>query len=106
MEEARLSAYERRVLAEIEEQLSADDGLARRMAGRRPSLRVPRPRLPRLGALMLAAATLALLVLAAATSSPALTWAFAAVWVVTLIVLLRMVVRWTRRHAGGDRPEY
>ncbi|GAA3088714.1 hypothetical protein GCM10017562_68910 [Streptomyces roseofulvus] len=107
MEEARLSAYERRVLAEIEEDLSTDDGLARRMAGHRPPLRLPRPRFGggRLGALTLGAATLALLVLAVATASPALTWAFAAAWVVTLILLLRMVVRWTRRHAAGGRPD-
>ncbi|MFD8011441.1 DUF3040 domain-containing protein [Streptomyces sp. NPDC058955] len=108
MDEARLSAYERRVLAEIEEDLSADDGLARRMAGHRPALRLPRPRLTgrgRLGALALGAATLALLVLAVATASPALVWAFAAAWVVTLILVLRLVVRWTRRHAGGGRPD-
>ncbi|WP_051716779.1 DUF3040 domain-containing protein [Streptomyces sp. NRRL F-5727] len=108
MEEARLSAYERRVLAEIEEDLSTDDGLARSMAGHRPSPHLPRSRLTArspFGALVLGAATLALLVLAVATASPALTWAFAAAWVVTLILLLRMVVRWTRQHAGGGRPD-
>ncbi|MER5741075.1 MULTISPECIES: DUF3040 domain-containing protein [unclassified Streptomyces] len=108
MDEARLSAYERRVLAEIEEDLSADDRLARRMAGRRPSLR---PHLPRitvrggLAAAVFGAATLALLVLAAATSAPALIWGFAAAWVVTLVLLLRLVVRWTRRHGLGGRPD-
>lgn len=107
MEETRLSAYERRVLAEIEEDLSGDDGLARRMAGRRPS-RLPRPRVAgrgRLAVVVLVAATVTLLVLAVATSAPALIWVFAAVWVVTLVLLLRLVVGWTRRRAGGGRPD-
>ncbi|MGW4779051.1 DUF3040 domain-containing protein [Streptomyces filamentosus] len=104
MEETRLSAYERRVLAEIEEDLGADTGLARRMAGHRPSLRPPRPRPTWLGATaaaVLGAVTLSLLVLAVATSSPGLVWGFAAAWVVTLLLLLRLVVRWARRHAAG-----
>ncbi|MFF2780481.1 DUF3040 domain-containing protein [Streptomyces sp. NPDC058052] len=109
MEEIRLSARERRVLAEIEEDLCADDGLARRMAGRRSRPRLPRPRgrgggAAMLGVAVLGAATLALLVLAVATSAPALVWAFAATWAATLILLLRLAVRWTRRHAGGGRP--
>ncbi|MFF9345038.1 MULTISPECIES: DUF3040 domain-containing protein [unclassified Streptomyces] len=110
MDEARLSAYERRVLAEIEEDLSADGHLARRMAGRRPSLR-PRPARPGAtagggaAAAALGAVTLTLLVLAVATSAPALIWGFAAAWVVTLILLLRLVVRWTRRRTGGGRPD-
>ncbi|MFI8372324.1 DUF3040 domain-containing protein [Streptomyces sp. NPDC085466] len=107
MDETRLSAYERRVLAEIEEDLSADGGLARRMTGHRPARRLPAPPAGRLGApaaAVLGAATLTLLVLAVATSAPALIWSFATAWVVTLILLLRLVVRWTRRHAGGGRP--
>ncbi|WP_051804407.1 DUF3040 domain-containing protein [Streptomyces griseus] len=105
MEDARLSAYERRVLAEIEADLRADTGLARRMAGRRPSLRLPRPWLTRhaggTAAAVLGTVTLVLLVLAVATSAPGLIWGFAAAWVVTLLLLLRLVVRWTRRHAIG-----
>ncbi|MFE5795993.1 DUF3040 domain-containing protein [Streptomyces sp. NPDC056503] len=105
MDEARLSAHERRVLAEIERDLSADERLARHMAGRRPALRPPRSTgRGGLGAAALGAATLALLVLAVVTSTPALIWAFAAVWVVTLLLLLRLVVRWTRRHVHGGRP--
>ncbi|NML50647.1 DUF3040 domain-containing protein [Streptomyces sp. R302] len=106
MDEARLSAHERRVLAEIEADLSADDRLASRMGEHRQV-----PRLPRIagrggvGAVALGALTLTLLVLAVATSTPALIWAFAAAWVVTLILLLRMVVRWTRRRAGGGRHD-
>ncbi|MFF6788019.1 DUF3040 domain-containing protein [Streptomyces filamentosus] len=105
MEEARLSAYERRVLAEIEEGLGADTDLVRRMAGRRPSPRLPRPRPAWRGgtaAAVLGAVTLSLLVLAVATSSPGLVWGFAAAWVVTLLLLLRLVVRWARRHAAGQ----
>ncbi|WP_282692758.1 DUF3040 domain-containing protein [Streptomyces sp. CC208A] len=107
MDEVRLSAYERRVLAEIEEDLSADSGLARRMAGHRPSPHLPRPRITLrggLGAALLGATTLTLLVLAVATSAPALVWGFAAAWVLTLVLLLRLVVRWTRRRAGGGPP--
>ncbi|MGW1011141.1 DUF3040 domain-containing protein [Streptomyces termitum] len=106
MDEARLSAHERRVLAEIEEDLNADGRLARRMAGRRTPLRPPRPGRPgRTGtaAAVLGAATLTLLVLAVTTSAPALIWGFAAVWVATLLLLLRLTVRWTRRHAAAAR---
>ncbi|MET8967311.1 DUF3040 domain-containing protein [Streptomyces hydrogenans] len=110
MDEARLSAYERRVLAEIEEELSADDHLARRMAGRRPSHRprLPRPRITARGGLaatVLGTATLTLLVLAVATSAPALIWGFAAAWMMTLTLLLRLVVRWTRHRTGGGRTD-
>ncbi|MFF0484651.1 DUF3040 domain-containing protein [Streptomyces sp. NPDC004435] len=108
MDETRLSAYERRVLAEIEEDLRGDAGLDRRMAGRRPSPRLPGPRATawrRLAAVALGAATVTLLVLAVATSAPALIWAFAAVWVATLVLLLRLAIRWTRRLAGGAPPD-
>ncbi|MFD4372859.1 DUF3040 domain-containing protein [Streptomyces sp. NPDC058486] len=128
MDEARLSAHERRVLAEIEQDLSADDDLARRMTGRRssphrpapprpsphrssahlPSLHLPRPRIAvrdGLGAAVFGAATLALLVLAVATLNPALIWGFAATWVVTLTLLLRLVVRRFQRRAGAGRPD-
>ncbi|GGY40051.1 DUF3040 domain-containing protein [Streptomyces omiyaensis] len=105
MDEARLSAYERRVLAEIEEDLSADDALVRRMAGRRPRALPRRTARGGVCAALLGTATLTLLVLAVTTSAPALIWAFAAVWVATLALLLRLVVRWTRRHLGGGTPE-
>lgn len=52
---------------------------------------------------VLGAVTLALLVLAVATEAPLLIWAFAASWVLTLVVLMRLVVRWTRRRTAASR---
>ncbi|MFJ7956863.1 DUF3040 domain-containing protein [Streptomyces sp. NPDC096319] len=112
MDEARLSAHERRVLAEIEEELNRDGALARRLRTMRRSPRLPRPsiaaarrHLPSLSVSVLAVMTLALLVLGVATEAPAFIWAFAAVWVLTLLVALGLVVRWTRRRAPGARTE-
>ncbi|WMX48382.1 hypothetical protein RGF97_31235 [Streptomyces roseicoloratus] len=45
---------------------------------------------------------LLLLVSAVATESPALIWSFAVVWVLILVCLLRLLVRWSRRHLTGD----
>ncbi|MEU1226569.1 DUF3040 domain-containing protein [Streptomyces sp. NPDC005828] len=111
MDEARLSAHERRVLAEIEEQLNQQDvSLARslRTMRRAPRLRVPsiaraRRHLSSLGVAALGATTLALLVLAVATEAPVLIWTFAAVWVLTLVALLVLVVRWARRRTAQSR---
>lgn len=110
MDDVRLSPRERRILAEIEEELGRDEPLARRLGTTRSGLRLPDPpapgtyRLrPALALAALGAATLALLVLAVTTEAPALIWAFAAAWVLTLVVLLRLVVRWSRRRAG-DPP--
>ncbi|MGW8762677.1 DUF3040 domain-containing protein [Streptomyces sp. NPDC055815] len=112
MDEAGLSAHERRVLAEIEEELDRDESLARRL---RTMRRVPRPpvpslagvrrHLPSLGVAVLGATTLALLVLAVATEAPVFIWAFAAVWVLTLVATLIRVVRWTRRRAAESRKK-
>ncbi|MER5207778.1 DUF3040 domain-containing protein [Streptomyces sp. NPDC002825] len=112
MDEANLSAHERRVLAEIEEELDRDESLARRL---RTMRRVPRPHLPSaaglgrhlpsLGVAALGATTLALLVLAVATEAPALIWAFAGVWVLTLLTTLILVVRWTRRRTAEARKK-
>ncbi|MFJ5831829.1 DUF3040 domain-containing protein [Streptomyces sp. NPDC093089] len=109
MDDARLSAREQRALAEIEEQLDRDEPLARnlRTMRRGPRLRLPPlsggHRFPTLGLAALGALTLALLVLAVATEAPLLIWLFAATWVVTLIVLLTRVVRWSRRWAERSR---
>ncbi|MFE5910079.1 DUF3040 domain-containing protein [Streptomyces wedmorensis] len=109
MDEARLSARERRVLAEIEEQLDHDEPLARRLRTMRPgpTLRLPsltgRHRVRALGVAVLAAATLTLLVLAVATEAPVLIWLFAAVWVLTLVSVLSLVVRWSRRRSVDSR---
>ncbi|MFB7512630.1 DUF3040 domain-containing protein [Streptomyces sp. NPDC056144] len=112
MDEARLSPRERRVLAEIEEQLQEqDEPLARRLGAMKrgprfavPSMADTRRRLPGLGVTALGLTTLALLVLAVATGAPALIWAFAAVWVLTLIGLLLLVVRWSRRWTRARAP--
>ncbi|MFD3530738.1 DUF3040 domain-containing protein [Streptomyces sp. NPDC058664] len=110
MDEARLSERERRILAEIEEQLDQDRTLARRLRSTRDRPR-PRPatgargRLAALGLGLLCAVTLVLLVLAVATEAPLLIWAFAASWVLTLVLLLRRVVRWSRRVAATRAPE-
>ncbi|MEU7296996.1 DUF3040 domain-containing protein [Streptomyces exfoliatus] len=103
MEEARLSERERRILAEIEEQLDQDEPLAHRLRTMRRAPRLPlrpasaaRRRMTALGAL-----SLTLLVLAVATEAPPLIWAFAATWVLTLVTLLRLVVRWSRRMAAS-----
>ncbi|GGT78993.1 MULTISPECIES: DUF3040 domain-containing protein [Streptomyces] len=122
MDETPLSQHERRVLAEIEDALREDALLERRLrtmrrgglghAVRKGPGRGPgegrtrkgrhgvRGRLAALGVTLLGMLTLALLVLAVATGEPALTWAFAAAWVLTLSCLLRLVVRWSRRLAS------
>ncbi|MEV6327794.1 DUF3040 domain-containing protein [Streptomyces sp. NPDC051909] len=107
MDGARLSPRERRILAEIEEDLAADSGFARSLGAGRTRLRA------RLGsgrfagpvAALLGPVAVVLLVVAVATGATALVWAFAAAWVLTLLCLLRLLVRWSRRHLTGDeRP--
>ncbi|WP_369147768.1 DUF3040 domain-containing protein [Streptomyces sp. R44] len=112
MDEAGLSAYERRVLAEIEEELDRDESLARRL---RTMRRAPRPHVPSmaglrrhlsfLGLAVLGATTLALLVLAVVTEAPVLIWAFGAVWLLTLVATLIRVVRRTRRRGVEPRKK-
>ncbi|MFJ4871642.1 DUF3040 domain-containing protein [Streptomyces sp. NPDC088757] len=113
MGEVRLSEHERRVLAEMEERLDRDEPLARRLRTTRPRSRPlpssPSPaagarrRLPALGMASLAVVALVLLVLAVTTGSPALVWAFAAVWILTLLAVLGVFVRRARRRAGRGR---
>ncbi|WP_411108991.1 DUF3040 domain-containing protein [Streptomyces sp. c-19] len=110
MEEARLSERERRILAEIEEQLDQDEPLAHRLRAMRRGPRLPRRpastarrRMTALGVAALGALSLTLLVLAVATEAPPLIWAFAATWVLTLVILLRLVVRWSKRMADSRR---
>ncbi|MBT2450854.1 hypothetical protein J7F03_28025 [Streptomyces sp. ISL-43] len=43
----------------------------------------------------------ALFLRAVATTSPTLIWAFAAVWVPTLVCLLLLAIRWCRRAAAA-----
>ncbi|MEU6623915.1 DUF3040 domain-containing protein [Streptomyces litmocidini] len=112
MDEARLSAHERRVLAEIEEQLNQDASLARRLRTMRrtPGLPVPslagiRRRLPSLGLVALGVMTLALLVLAVDTEAPGLIWAFASVWVLTLVTALLLALRRAKRRRAETRTD-
>ncbi|MER8047740.1 hypothetical protein [Streptomyces sp. NPDC094032] len=117
MDEARLSPRERRILEEIEQGLGTDRSLARGLRTGHPARwhRHPRPGLHHPGlrfrrpggrvTALLGVAALALFVAAVATESPALIWAFAAVWVVTLVSVLRLLLGWSRRHlTGAERP--
>ncbi|MGW0465140.1 hypothetical protein ACWDX6_07710 [Streptomyces sp. NPDC003027] len=119
MEEARLSPRERRILAEIERELREDaprepgPRTTRRARGQRRGAGQPagthhgrrdrwdrrdrRDRLAALGTALSGALTLALLVSAVVTGAPVLVWAFAAVWVVTLVCLLRLVIHWSTK---------
>ncbi|MFE2015820.1 hypothetical protein [Streptomyces sp. NPDC059491] len=115
MDEGPLSARERQALAEIEEALERDEPLARRLRTMRGGSRLRLPALsrahsrspggrgghPALGVTVLGALTLALLVLAVVTEAPVLIWVFAAVWVLTLLALGRLLLRWARRRPGG-----
>ncbi|WP_137991064.1 hypothetical protein [Streptomyces vilmorinianum] len=115
MDEARLSQRERRILAEIEESLSEDESLERGLRtmrreggsarGRDGVRHGLRGHLPALGVALLGVLTLGLLALAVATGEPALIWAFAAVWVLTLCGLLRLVMRWSRRVKPQSWPK-
>ncbi|MGR4879878.1 DUF3040 domain-containing protein [Streptomyces sp. LARHCF249] len=102
----RLSPGERRALAAIERSLSQDPRFERKMAaaGGPPPHRTGRPgaigRLQR-RVCALALVSAALLLPAAATSSPALIWAFTASYAATLACLVLLVRRWCRRGTDG-----
>ncbi|MEV5974018.1 hypothetical protein [Streptomyces sp. NPDC051921] len=126
MDEAQLSPRERRILEEIEHDLDEDTALARTLAtGHRPRFRGGRSgsgpgarsgrltghralgagRFTGLAALVLVPVALVLFVIAVATGSSVLIWTFAAVWVLTLTCVLRLLLRWSRRHlTGRERP--
>ncbi|MET9436431.1 DUF3040 domain-containing protein [Streptomyces sp. NPDC006551] len=108
MEEARLSQRERRILAEIERELREDAPLERRLRTMRRGAGLPalsahgrrerrRDRRAALGTALSGLLALSLLVSAVATGAPVLIWAFAAVWVVTLVCLLRLVIHWSTK---------
>ncbi|MFJ7158218.1 DUF3040 domain-containing protein [Streptomyces sp. NPDC101118] len=102
------SERERTILDGIERDLAGEDALLdRRMRTMRRGLRpwaVPwrgaRRHPLRLAAPLLLTASATLFVLAVAAERPALIWAFAAVWLVTLACLLRMLIGWCRRWAA------
>ncbi|MCT4357001.1 DUF3040 domain-containing protein [Streptomyces sp. Je 1-79] len=107
MDEVRLSRRELRALAEIEQALSADVALERGLRDpRRKGAHAQGP--PRRSAVvagvLLGILSLALLTLAVVTGEPALIWAFATVWVITLSCLLRLVVRWSRQLKPQSWP--
>ncbi|WP_406864595.1 DUF3040 domain-containing protein [Streptomyces sp. HUAS MG47] len=108
-DDARLSERERRILDEIEGALRADEPLERSLSTMRRHQRAPGVTglgVSTAGVAFLGALTAALLVVAVATEAPALIWAFAAAWVLTLVCLLRLLIRWagrfSRRGAGAD----
>ncbi|MFF0433903.1 DUF3040 domain-containing protein [Streptomyces sp. NPDC004327] len=102
---AGLSPRERRILDEIAHDLGADASLARSLGGRGTRIRFRGGRLTGPAAVFLGSLALALFVAAVASGSPVLIWVFAAVWALTLVCLLRLLLRWSRRHLTGDeRP--
>ncbi|MGW1767566.1 DUF3040 domain-containing protein [Streptomyces sp. NPDC002073] len=108
MDGPELSRQERRILHEIEEELRTDRLLDHRLRtlrrGLRPWTDAGEGRAPHglgLWAAFFGLASTALCARAAATSSPALIWAFAAAWFLTLVCLLLLVIRWCRRAAAA-----
>ncbi|AJP04491.1 hypothetical protein TU94_26575 [Streptomyces cyaneogriseus subsp. noncyanogenus] len=96
----RLTAHERRVLAELERDLRRDRRLDRRMRTFRPGPRSPlarvaayRPRGRTVAALF--AVSVTLMVSGIVTSQPVVIWAFAVAWPVTLYAAFRLLCRWT-----------
>ncbi|MFE4593866.1 hypothetical protein [Streptomyces laurentii] len=119
MDGSRLSPRERRILDEIEQDLAEDTSLARLLGAPpppagprrrhrlRPSWHRPSRRASRSAAVaaVLGPVALVLFVVAVVTGTPGLAWAFIAVWVLTLVFLTRLLLRWSRRHLTGDeRP--
>ncbi|MFE3855522.1 DUF3040 domain-containing protein [Streptomyces griseorubiginosus] len=102
MATGRLPDHEQRILDEVERALRRDRRLERRLRMHRlrrcPDLsRVThyRPHVLTVGLLLTVSTTL--LVLGIVTSRPAVVWAFAAVWPLTLFASFRLVCRWTER---------
>ncbi|MEW2634100.1 hypothetical protein AB0903_21245 [Streptomyces sp. NPDC048389] len=104
-----LSEPERMILAEIERDLRADELLDRRLRTMSPGPPLARIthgfRTHLLAAAVsgLATLTCVLLVMAASTSAPGLIWAFATTWALTLVGLLVLVCRWSKRFSGRRR---
>ena len=99
MATGRLPDHEQRVLDEVERALRRDRRLDRRLRTlrlrRRPDLsRITRYRPHLLTVAFLLTVSVTLLVTGIVTSRPAVIWAFAAVWPLTLFALFRLVCRW------------
>ncbi|MDH2390241.1 DUF3040 domain-containing protein [Streptomyces sp. HNM0663] len=101
---------ERRILDEIETGLREDallDRQLRTMGQTSAPLNQLRSALHRrrlaVAGWTLAAVSLVLLVFAVQTSAPALIWAFAAAYTLTLLCVLRGVILWSRRISARAR---
>jgi hypothetical protein len=112
MDGAGLSDHEQRILSEIESRLQTDASLERRLRTMRWGRSMPHPstRMPRISRMfrpsgllltLLGSLSLILLIAAAVSTGPLLIWAFAAAWGLTVLVGLRLAVRWSRRRRGG-----
>ncbi|WP_327677661.1 DUF3040 domain-containing protein [Streptomyces sp. NBC_00467] len=109
MDGAGLSEPERVILAEIERELRTDEALDRRLRTMRPTAPVGGAfgsfrgfRLATLTSLLSAVAVM-LFVMAAVSSTPALLWVFAGVWVLTAVCLLQLACRWGARRLTTRR---
>ncbi|MBT2478858.1 hypothetical protein J7E94_11495 [Streptomyces sp. ISL-94] len=110
MDGTGLSRQEQLILTAIERELCGDQQLDRRlrtMARRSMPLAATRGLLRRVplggtvGVLVLL--SVALFHPAEASSSPALIWAFAAVWACTLFAMVLLVRRWCRGHRRQEQ---
>ncbi|MET9857478.1 hypothetical protein ABZY57_31695 [Streptomyces sp. NPDC006450] len=108
MDGPELSRQELMILKDMEQDLRADRLLDRRLRTLRRGIRPWTPPgnwLRRHGAALyawlLGTAGAVLLVYAVTTPSPPLIWAFAAVWVLTLVRLIRLTIGWCRTHDLG-----
>ncbi|MFH8798722.1 DUF3040 domain-containing protein [Streptomyces sp. NPDC017936] len=98
MTTGRLSDDERRILAEMERALRRDRRLDRRLRTLRwrPGVSRLASYTPRAWTVaQLLAVSVGLMVAGIATSAPAVIWAFAAVWPLTLYAAFRLLCRWT-----------
>lgn len=114
MDRIPLSRAEQETLARIERRLADEDPALDQWL--RDMSDAPPPRGPRRRRFLLTTAVgallmvfVALLVPAAALSSPVLLWAFAVAWALTLAVVVRLVVRRFRRgvrEPPASRPRH
>jgi len=89
MDSPRMSPGERLILEDIEKTLRRDRRFERAMRAQR--------RTPWLAAAvtLLAPASVVLMVAGIRTSDPAVIWAFAGVWPLTLLLAFRLLCRWS-----------
>lgn len=100
MTTSRLPEHEQQILDELEHALRQDRRLDRKLRTLRrhpgPDLRRVASYSPRPGTVaVLGAASVGLMVAGIVTSEPAVIWAFAGVWPVTLYSAFRLLCRWS-----------